>query len=1171
MSKALATKNVAAVLLAVTMVIGFAFAFATPAKADVISDLQAQIQSLLAQISALQGGTGSQQVGGLSCNTFTRSHQQGDSGGEVMWIQQFLNSVDGTQVATTGAGSPGNETSFFGGLTRAAVSKFQQKYGITPTAGYWGPISRAKANALCAEAPAPGPGPGPTPGPVTGNLNVAAGAQPANSLAPTSAMRVPFTTFTLTNGSNTVVTVTGVVVQRTGLSNDAVFAGLVLIDANTNVQIGVQRTLNSNHQATVGDTISLNPGETRTLTVAGNMATSLTSYAGQIVGISVVGINTTATVSGSLPITGAQQTVNSTLTIGTVSTSTSSYNPGGTSSKNIGDTNIKFSGLRFTAPSSEDVKLYSIRWRQVGTVSSADLANVMTYIDGTAYPTSVSSDGKYYTTVFAGGILVTKGNSLDTYIQGDIIGTNAASRTVDFSIDRESDVFFIGQTYGYGMDLTNGASSDWFDGYAVTVTAGTVTTIGKASEVPAQNVALNLQGQVLGGFVTDIKGEPISVQQIIISVATSGAGVGVITNASIYNASGVVVAGPVDANTAGTSLTFTDTVTFPVGRQVYTIKGKLASGMTNGGTVILSTTPSSQWTTVTGQTTGNTISLSSNGAFNMNTMTIRAASLQVAVSSSPATSTIVTGGQGTLFTNYQFDASQSGEDVKFTSLVIDYNGGTQTLAANQNMVSSCQLWDGSVALNTGSNVLNPASTATTTGGTNNTVTLDNSLTVTKGTIKTLAFKCNVSSNANDASQIQWGISNANIIAIAATGLTSGSSVTPEAVTAGVGYNGNLMTIGSGTLVASLDSSSPSYAIGAGGTNVTLGAYKLRAANENVNLNKIGLKLTNTASSSAADLVTVTLHTASAVSATNPTGQIGTATFAGASTSAQVMLGTPITITKDADTVVTVKGDLATISGSGAGAPGTPGHLIAVDVDTTGAKTQGTGAGSGTTITGTGTTAVSGVRLQKTYPTVALETLPSPGVVDQRLLRFKVTANGASPLGIAKFVLSISTTSVNLAGFDIFCYTNSDYSGPCSGVSSDGGFLATDLTGADWAAATSQLEFPAQTSAGASSTVQVPAGGTRYFEARASTVGGIGTSFSANTTLQGDTAYPVLPGFMAAAGSGTSADDSITFGANNDFIWSPNSTTTAAWVDADWTNGYGVPGLSANGISQNRTQ
>ncbi|MDP2648772.1 MAG: peptidoglycan-binding protein, partial [bacterium] len=153
MGKILATKNVAAVLVGLALVFGFAFALATPAKADVLSDLQAQVQALLAQIAALQGTGGSQQTGGLACVTFTQNLTMGDSGGEVMSLQKFLNSVDGTQLATTGAGSPGNETSYFGAITKAAVVQFQNKFaaevlapvGLSAGTGYWGPSSRAHA------------------------------------------------------------------------------------------------------------------------------------------------------------------------------------------------------------------------------------------------------------------------------------------------------------------------------------------------------------------------------------------------------------------------------------------------------------------------------------------------------------------------------------------------------------------------------------------------------------------------------------------------------------------------------------------------------------------------------------------------------------------------------------------------------------------------------------------------------------------------------------------------------------------------------------------------------------------------------------------------------------------------------------------------------------------
>lgn len=51
---------------------------------------------------------------------------------QVRELQKFLNS-QGFAVATTGAGSAGNETDYFGALTQSALQKFQAAKGIVST------------------------------------------------------------------------------------------------------------------------------------------------------------------------------------------------------------------------------------------------------------------------------------------------------------------------------------------------------------------------------------------------------------------------------------------------------------------------------------------------------------------------------------------------------------------------------------------------------------------------------------------------------------------------------------------------------------------------------------------------------------------------------------------------------------------------------------------------------------------------------------------------------------------------------------------------------------------------------------------------------------------------------------------------------------------------------
>ena len=97
-----------------------------------------------ATIDNVKAALNGQATSGASVSAFVRNLEFGMSGADVKALQVYLN-THGYVVASSGAGSPGNETSRFGGATRSALIKFQKANGITPAAGYFGPKTRAAA------------------------------------------------------------------------------------------------------------------------------------------------------------------------------------------------------------------------------------------------------------------------------------------------------------------------------------------------------------------------------------------------------------------------------------------------------------------------------------------------------------------------------------------------------------------------------------------------------------------------------------------------------------------------------------------------------------------------------------------------------------------------------------------------------------------------------------------------------------------------------------------------------------------------------------------------------------------------------------------------------------------------------------------------------------------
>ena len=120
---------------------------------DQVNSLLAIIAQLQAQLVALSQNPNTPNVG------FTKNFTIGDDDFQVQGLQKMLNQDPKTRIASSGPGSPGQETTYYGALTAAAVAKFQELYaseilipnGLSKGSGYFGPSTRAKMNALVRE------------------------------------------------------------------------------------------------------------------------------------------------------------------------------------------------------------------------------------------------------------------------------------------------------------------------------------------------------------------------------------------------------------------------------------------------------------------------------------------------------------------------------------------------------------------------------------------------------------------------------------------------------------------------------------------------------------------------------------------------------------------------------------------------------------------------------------------------------------------------------------------------------------------------------------------------------------------------------------------------------------------------------------------------------------
>lgn len=898
------TKKIVSTIVGLSMVAMMAPGLAQALTAE---ELQAQIDTLLAQLATLQTqlstlqGTAAPAAGApAACTgiTFSQNLKQGMSGNDVKCLQALLNQSADTQVAVSGAGSPGNETTYFGPLTKAAVIKFQEKYaadilasyGLTAGTGFVGTTTRAKLNSLLTAAPVTPPvtptacttdancpagqvcqsGACVTPAPVTGVLNVALAADtPPVQLIPAgpaqAASNVPFLKVTFTGTGN----VSKVIVTRGGVSTDADLTGVKLFDGD--VQLGITQTFNAQHQAVFTLTTPWAVSGTKTLTIAGDYALG---NSGQIIMSiqSASDVTADTTVGGTFPIVGNAATGSPLTNVGNLTVDNGSLQPVGGGTVDVDATNFIFLQMKLTAGAAEDVLVKAITVARgiAATIVGSDVTNIVLYNDTTGAElgraTAFGTDSKV-TFTLATPLLLEKGRFVEISVRADVLSGSGRNIAFDINDGVAYTILATGKSYGYGVALAAGNFNGI--GPATGINQG-ILNVSRGANCPATgNVAVGGSDIKLGSFNFKVRGEQIRIGRIIVSLDRVDGGAvvaGELSLVKLVDSTGNVLAGPVTPTQPAANdyiATFTSSVTLSPGDNELYVVANLANnaalanlqyqvgfdgavGGTPGGGVALAN--------VRGLTSN--LAIVPTPAANVlgNVMTARMGALTADMTATPVAGNVIVGGQKATLANLKLDATASGEDVRITRITIQ-KAGTEPLALGT--LSDIELWDGSTQVG-----------LTQQPATNNiTFTLTTPLVVTKGTSKILAVKANLLATTLAGRTHTWALvangagdptCSGNVVCATTSGAPVVATV-PGAISPAqaLQVNGNLRVTVDATPVTSAQ-------LVAGSTNNEVVRYKFWAVDEDFDVTQIFVCASDTTAggtspaSAAADIASASI-------------------------------------------------------------------------------------------------------------------------------------------------------------------------------------------------------------------------------------------------------------------------------------------------------------------------
>jgi len=981
-----------------------------PVQALTAEELQDQIDALMETLADLQDQleelTGEPAEVECSC-TFTRSLYPGVSrGDDVKCLQEYLND-SGYTLAESGAGSPGNETTYFGSLTRAAVKAWQDANGVEygDWWGYFGPISQAKYDEVCVageqeeeeEEEEEEPGDGLTV--ALADDNPAAATIVSDSGTGHSAQSmIPFLKVKFTNGDASEVKITQIDLTRSGISADGDISQAYLYEGDT-----VLAEYNSFSSAVLSFSnsaglVTIPAGESKTVTLKCDLTNETTS--GKTIRFSIVSsddvVSDASSINGTFGLVGNYMSTAVTTDVGqlTVTTSTAA-----------GTTVDPQDGLEIynltLAGADQKLEVRKVKFTNIGSTGVGDLKNFMLYDGGVQIGSTIEDLNSDKTVTFDltdSPLVIDKGITKNLHLKADIVsGTN---RTFQFSIQEIVDI--VVYDTGYGIYVKPNKADSWtvFQMAASTINTGKLT-LSRASDSPSGNVAKSATNVTIAKFDVKATGEDVKITAMSIKTGGTNIGTDGLYQGKIYfdgsqkdTTTNLNSHATIDSCTA-VPFTFGNTFIVPADGNTYTlevkadIKTKLAAAFDGNEQFAVKISS----VTATGRSSLQTVSVGTAVGFTLSITTgdLSYAKNEAQPNWTAGASTGVAGATEVLVGSFVVTAGAS-EGADITSLKVKFTTTTNTILQN------LKLYNGDTQI----------------GSTLGTFNADTSYTFYPSPYVSLAAGAQfVLSVYADILTGATAGANGHITLQEAAGV---GQTTANSITYTSNVNGQTIYIaGAGSVALSQDASTPISDIMVMGSSAeTFAIFKYSASTSAENIKITSIVATTTLSNCANSSVNGIKLIADGFEATLASlDSSGVATFNLASN--------PLVITAGTEEKVTIKANVAPYPY--ASSTGTVQFGIAT--------TTYQGAVSGT-VTSTAAAAnweeANAMTVYRTRPTVSFVG-PSAGILadgTKTLIEFSVTADAGQDVNIYSFNFGVTisdtaTTTGNLHIEDIVLY------------------------------------------------------------------------------------------------------------------------------------------------------